>query len=244
MALRINPESPFGSRVLSLAAGLIRGLLLTVCRTYRFEIVGGREHLEMLLEEPRPVLFSFWHNRLFLFANFFQRALRDYKITVLASLSRDGELAARVAGRWGLHVVRGSASRGGLKALRAIHRAMRRDGSSPVMIPDGPRGPAYEFKVGVAVLSQVAQAPILPVGLAARRLFTLGSWDRLIVPWPFSRVAIVFGPPQQIQRGLSEEELESERRRLQDLLGALTRQAEVELDVEDVIDSRRAPTEP
>lgn len=234
MALRINPESAFGALTLRLAAGLIRWLLLSVCRTYRLEIVGGREHLDALLDSPRPILFSFWHNRLFLFANFFQRVLRDYKITVLASRSRDGELAARVAGQWGLHVVRGSATRGGLEALRAIHRAIRREGSSPVMIPDGPHGPTYEFKVGVAVLSQVAQVPILPVGLAARNFLTIGSWDRLIVPWPFSRVAIAFGPLHQVPRGLSPEDLETERRHLQDQIDKLTRQTEEKLGVDDV----------
>ncbi|MCP3958702.1 MAG: lysophospholipid acyltransferase family protein [bacterium] len=224
----INKDSRHGSVLIGIAARLARWVMLALGRTWKIEIVEGREHLDALLAEPRPVILSFWHNRAFTSSFFFfdlhRKGLLD--ITLLASQSRDGELVTRVFRRWGIHTVRGSASRGGRQALRAIHRAITRGGSSPIMIPDGPRGPLYQFKVGVAVLAQTSKAPILPFGFAARKYWTLGSWDRLIVPRPFTRLAVTIGEPQFVDRGLSSEELEAERQRLQELLDDLTRRAE------------------
>jgi lysophospholipid acyltransferase (LPLAT)-like uncharacterized protein len=217
--------------VISLGALLLRAILVVAGATSRVEIAAGGEHLEAARRSGRPVIFSFWHNRSFLAADFFDKRIfrRGFDVVVLASRSRDVELVARLAVRLGLRVVRGSASRGGREAVRAIYRAVTRHGSSPVMIPDGPRGPLYEFKVGTAILAQLTQAPILPMGLAARRFFTIKSWDRLIVPWPLSRVAVVVGAPQEVARGISAAELEEERRRLQALLVELTREAEARL---------------
>lgn len=229
-------HSRIGSFLLSVGAYVIRAFVLAVGVTYRLEILEGAERLETARREKRPYLLSFWHNRTFLAAWFLDRQLirHGYDVLVLASLSRDGELVTRLAQRWGLSVVRGSASRGGLNAVRAIHRAIKRQGSSPIMIPDGPRGPIYDFKVGVMVLSQTSGAPILPMGYATQRFFTLKSWDALIVPWPFSKVTVVVGEPQSVSRGLSSEELDAERRRLQALLDELTRRAEDALGVDDV----------
>ncbi len=224
----IDKDSRHGSFLISVAARLARWVILAFGRTWRIRVVAGEEHLEALLAEPSPALISFWHNRSVAFSYFFLDRLvgGGLNLTLLASHSRDGELVTRVIKRWGLNTVRGSASRGGTAALRGLHRAITRQGSSPVMIPDGPRGPLYYFKVGVAVLAQTSRAPILPFGVAASSFFTLKSWDRIIVPWPFSRVAITIGEPQSIERGLASEELETERQRLEDLINALTRQAE------------------
>ena len=237
----LDKDSRHGSLLIGIGARLARWLMLAFGCTWRIKIVAGSEHVDSLLAEPRPVLVSFWHNRLFAFSYFVYRRLhrRGIDLTLLASQSRDGELVTRVAKGWGLNVVRGSASRGGVAALRGLHRAVTRGGSSPIMIPDGPRGPLYHFKVGVAVLAQTSRAPILPFGIAANRFFNLKSWDRIIVPWPFSRVAITVGEPQVVERGLSEEELEAERQRLEGLINDLTRQAEEAVGAVDV--ARESP---
>ncbi len=234
-----------GSRLIRLGAWLIRVVLSTLGRTYRVRVVEGEQYLSRWTETQTPSILSFWHNRVFIGTHYVYHHLlhRGFKIAVLTSQSRDGELVARVAEQWGLSVVRGSSSRGGLQALRALHRAVTRESYSPIMIPDGPRGPIYQFKAGVAVLAQTTGAPILPMGLAAQRFFTLGSWDRLIVPWPFSRVAIAFGEPQSLPRKLTDEALESECRRLESLIDELTLKAESELGVTDPSRPRVEPSE-
>ena len=224
----LDKDSRHGSFLIGIAARLSRWVMLAFGRTWKIEVVAGAEHLDAWLAEPRPVLLSFWHNRSFAFSYFaLDRLLGGgIDITLLASQSRDGELVTRVCKRWGLHTVRGSATRGGTAALRGLHRAITRRGSSPIMIPDGPQGPLYHFKVGVAVLAQTSGAPILPFGIAASKLWRLNSWDRIIVPRPFSRLAITVGEPQFVARGLSSDELEAERQRLEQLIDDLTKQAE------------------
>ncbi len=231
----LDKDSWYGSLLIGLSARLSRWILLAVGRSWKLEIVAGREHLDALYAEPRPVLLSFWHNRVFAIGYFLYERLhrRGLDITLLASHSRDGEMVTRVCKRWGIHTVRGSASRGGLAAMRGVHKAITRRGSSPIMIPDGPRGPIYEFKVGVAVLAQTSRAPILPFGMAAKKFWRLRSWDRIIVPRPFTRVAVVVGEPQYVSRELSSEELEAERSRLQGLLNDLTREAEAAVGATD-----------
>ena len=92
----------------------------------------------------------------------------------------------------------------------------------------------------VAVLAQTSRAPILPFGIAARKSWTLASWDRMIVPRPFTDVALVVGEPQQIPRDLSGAELEAERLRLEELLDSLTLQAEAAVGATDVARSKAA----
>ena len=225
---RLDKESRIGRLALWLAGHLSRWLLLLLGSTCRLQVVAGADVLRRLQDSPRPVILSFWHDRTFLSAYFLYRQLhrKGFDITLLASHSRDGEMVTRMVKAWGITTVRGSASRGGRAALRGVHRAIVRRGSSPIMIPDGPRGPAYEFKVGVAVLSQLSGAPILPLGFAARRCFYLRSWDRMIVPKPFTRIAVVVGEPQTVAAGLSSEELEAERARLQSVLDEVKERAE------------------
>lgn len=227
----------FGPWLIGLGAFLLRGFLRTLTKTLRFEIVAGREHLEILWANPQPILVSMWHNRMLLAAGFVLDEIHNkgMEITVLASQSRDGELVSRIAHPWGLHTIRGSATRGGSKAIRALYRSISRRGTSPVMMPDGPQGPLYHYKMGVVVLAQMSQAPILPIGFAAEKFWRIKSWDRIFVPRPFGRVMITLGAPQQIARGLSSEELEIERQRQQGILDGLTREAEAAAGVEDAV---------
>ena len=200
-------------------------------RSYRFEWVRGEEHLRALTAEEKPAVLSFWHDRVLGVAYHLVRHClrRGYPITILVSRSRDGELGALLTRRWGAGVVRGSATRGGSEGLRRLYRAISRDGSAVVTIPDGPHGPRHAAKPGAVVLAQMSGAVILPLALAASSYWTLGSWDRMIVPRPFSRVALVAGEPIQVSRQASEAELESERKRLERVLGSLVEEAEAYL---------------
>lgn len=226
--LRPDPATRFGGAVIELGARLVGAVLALLRRTCRYEVVAGGEHLAAVLAAGRPIVLALWHDRSVLAAPWVTNRVhgRGLQITVLASKSRDGELVARLAARLGFDCVRGSASRGGREAVRALYRSMTRRGTSAVIIPDGPRGPKGELKVGVAVLAQLAGAPILPLGFAARRAVRLRSWDRLVVPLPGTRVAVVVGAPETLPRTTSSEELEGERTRLESVLQAVTARAE------------------
>lgn len=208
----------------ALAIRVVLGLFARTCRT---QVVSGEEILDERRGSGDPVVLSFWHEGAILAAGFVRGRLHraGLPVTLLASQSRDGELVTRVAAGWGLDVVRGSASRGGTAALRGTYRAIVRDRSSPVLIPDGPRGPRYAFKVGVAVLAQMSQAPVLPLGFACSAGLRIRSWDRMVVPRPFSRIAVTVGEPRSVPRGLDEEEMEQVRASLEEALDDAARRA-------------------
>jgi hypothetical protein len=181
------------------AARLAAALVGALARTLRLRVIGV-ESLEPRWRTGRPLVYAVWHGRILLVPWLYARLRRATAIrpvAVLASRSRDGDLAAAYAARFGLLAVRGSASRGGAQAVRALVAAMR-TGHDAALVPDGPRGPAAVLRPGVVVLARLAGAEIVPLGVAARPAWRLGTWDRFLVPAPLARAAVVFGEPLEV----------------------------------------------
>lgn len=234
-AVRLDPSTRRGSIALNLVVGLFDLLIRLWSRTWRFEVVEGEETLDEVVHGRAPVVFCFWHNRIVPAAGLLVRrvAPAGKDVTLMSSASRDGELSARFVPRHGGRVVRGSSTRGGTHALRSVLRLIKQHGTSPILIPDGPKGPVYEFKSGVLGLSQMSGASIFCMGFAASSSWTVGTWDRMLIPRPFARVAVAVAPPYPVERGLSEEELERGRQDCQTLLERLTRTAEAAVGARD-----------
>lgn len=151
----------------------------------------GREHLAAARASGRPVLFLFWHNRLL---HLCYRLSRE-RLVMMVSQSRDGDLIARVAHDQGIASVRGSTSRGGALAARAMARTMKNRGLCGGITPDGPRGPRYVVQPGAILVARLAGALIVPVALGFSRKKIFSSWDAFQLPWPFARARLVFGEP-------------------------------------------------
>ena len=194
---------------LALTVGALRRVVSALAASWRVEVVGA-DRLATLVRERQPVVLSFWHEQVLGLAPLLaRRVLRaGLPVTLLSSRSRDGELGARLGAAWGAEIVRGSASRGGTEGLRGMYRSLRRGGRSPLVIPDGPRGPAYEAKPGTVVLAQMAGVPIQPLALRAPHAWRLKSWDRMLVPKPFSRVELHVGEPLGVSATLSEQQMD------------------------------------
>jgi len=111
------------------------------------------------------------------------------------------------------HVIRGSASHTGARALRDYYEALTKHAISPSITPDGPKGPRFVFKPGAILLSQMSQRPILPMAYVASRA-TLFNWDKFVIPWPFSRIVIAVGEPQQVPRTLGAAALDAWQKKL------------------------------
>lgn len=153
---------------------------------YRFE---GQEEVERARGSGGPVVSACWHNRLL-------GPVLPHEgkaVGVVISQSEDGELISRVVAGFGYVPLRGSSSRGGASALRAVLRHVRR-GLDVVFTPDGPRGPRYVVQPGVAFAARALGVPFVPVGVAMSRKLVFRSWDRFQVPLPFGRIQIVYGP--------------------------------------------------
>lgn len=164
-----------------------------VCRalalTWRVEVAGA-EHLERLRASQRGFIFAVWHQSLIPLV-WWHRA---QGVTLLISDHTDGRRLARLARGWGYRVVQGSSTRGGVRGMRGLLRALR-DGHEVGLTPDGPRGPAGVVKPGTVAAARRAGAAILPVAAGVTKAWQARSWDRMRIPRPFARIRIVYAPP-------------------------------------------------
>ncbi|MGH8132675.1 MAG: lysophospholipid acyltransferase family protein [Steroidobacteraceae bacterium] len=201
-----------------LAVAIIRWWWLS-CRVVRVE---GEEHLATALARAPSLVPCYWHQHQ-LYCGKYLIGLHARGLTAgwLISPSVDGELGALLVRRFGATVIRGSSTHTGARALRDYYQALVKDGVSPVITPDGPRGPRFKFKPGAILLAQLSQRPILPMSYAASHAW-LVKWDKFVIPVPFlARIAIAIGPPRYVARvtdaaGLAslQAEMEQELKRL------------------------------
>src|SRR5215213_3729631 len=192
------------------AAGVLFPLLIrAVGATLRFQ-VEGQEHWDEAARDGRLPVYTFWHDRIFAGTYFF----RGRRIVIMTSQSFDGEYIARFIQRLGYGAVRGSSTRGGVGALVELTRLVRKGCPAGFSI-DGPRGPRHVAKMGAVLLAKKTGQPVLPFGVNADRCWSLGSWDRMQIPKPFSRVRVRFAPPIQVPPDADETALEAKRGELQ-----------------------------
>lgn len=195
-----------------LVATLGYALIQCWARTLRFQ-VEDRAGVVGRPAEPRYIG-ALWHNRLLLLPSVIQRYLPQRQGAALISASKDGALLAALVERFGFQAVRGSSSRRGASALLQLADIMA-GGRDVVITPDGPRGPAYQLGQGIIFLAQKSGAAVVPINLEYSSCWRLRSWDRFILPRPFSRVRVTFGEPHAVAATATEEEFETERLRLQ-----------------------------
>jgi len=176
----------------------------------------GEEIALGCLSDYGGVVVAVWHQR-FLPALAYVTKFRHFKPIVMISQSKDGELAARLAERLGLVPVRGSSSRGGTTALVAVTKALKNK-QFVIHIVDGPKGPKGVVKPGLISMAQVSGAAVLPVIVSAKKAWIAGSWDRFLIPKPFSEVTIEWGQPFVVPRDLDPVEHEELRREIEQSL--------------------------
>ncbi len=191
--------------------------------TCRITIVGRDVHERFILGDEKLVGGT-WH-RGALFLVWFYRRVRPM---IMFSRSRDGELIAGYAENLGVVAARGSSSRGGTTALRAMLRHLRRPGHrKAATVLDGPRGPRFTVQPGMLQLARSAGVPFLPVVMSAAPAITLRrTWDRTLIPLPFSRVVVSYGEPLNIGTEIRGPRLEAKCREVEILLNRLRREAD------------------
>ncbi len=187
-------------------------------RTLRYEIEDGAGIVGKPIAEN--YIGALWHNRLLLFPFVLRRFLFNRHGAALISASRDGELLADAIKRFDYDVVRGSSSRLGARAILQLSE-MIASGHDVVITPDGPRGPAYELGPGIIFLAQKSGAAVLPVNMEYSSCWRIKSWDRFIIPRPFSKVRVIIGQPYRVKSTSTDAEFEAERVRLQNAMMAL-----------------------
>jgi lysophospholipid acyltransferase (LPLAT)-like uncharacterized protein len=200
-----------------LLARLVGGALFLLRGTLRVQLLHA-DRYETLRGSGVPILFALWHGRMLLSI----QQHRRQGIVTMASQSKDGEIIARWLERNGYVVVRGSTTRGGGEALRQMVRHVR-SGRHAALTVDGPKGPPRVVQPGAVQLARLTDAWILPITSASARPRFLNSWDRYLLPLPFSRNVVAYGEPFPIEAAVSDEEALS---RIAGSIDAVTREAD------------------
>ena len=133
----------------------------------------------------------------------------------MVSPSVDGQAPSMLAMQYGAHVVRGSGSYTGGRAVRGVRQAIVKDGISPAITPDGPRGPRFVMKPGAIFTSQITGKPVVPLAYAARPARLLRTWDKFVFPWPFARICIAIGTPYFAPEQMDDQQMEQAQRELE-----------------------------
>ena len=188
----------------------------------RVVAVLGEGRLQRAIADYGVVIPVYWHQQQLLPTKYLIGHHADgLKLGFLVSPSVDGEMPAMIVQRAGAHAIRGSSSATGARALRDYYLAITRDGISPAITPDGPNGPSHEFKPGAILLSQLSGKPILPMAFAARRAYLFPTWDKFILPLPFTTTVLAIGEPRVVPKRFDASGLAQWQERMRIELEAL-----------------------
>ena len=195
---------------LAVVPRVVWALLWIVSRTWRFEVIAVEGVIPVLFgQKPGPQIYCFWHQCVLPCTVYFRRS----HAVILISRSFDGELITRILRLFGFDAVRGSSSRGAREGLLGLAHVIE-TGRTAIFTADGPRGPIYQTKMGPIKLAQTTGAPIGAFHLQPERAWTMGSWDRFLVPKPFTRIVVSWGPWTQVPADLPSEDFERKRAEL------------------------------
>jgi hypothetical protein len=208
---KASPRFTFFQRlVLAVGPRVVWALLWIVSRTWRFEVIAEDGVTPVLFgQKPGPEIYCFWHQCVLPCTVYF----RHSRAVILVSQSFDGELITRILRIFGFDAVRGSSSRGSREGLLGLARVLS-SGRTAIFTADGPRGPIYQTKMGPIKLAQMTGAPIGAFHLEPERAWVMGSWDRFLVPKPFTRICVSWAQWTRVPADLPQEEFEGKRAEL------------------------------
>jgi hypothetical protein len=200
-----------GQRVaLAIVPRIVWALLWIIGLTWRFEVIAEEGATPLPRGEGAGAeIFCFWHQCVLPCTVYFRRT----GASILVSRSFDGELITRILEMFGFRAVRGSSSRGAREGLLGLKRVIE-SGKPAIFTADGPRGPIYRTKMGPIKLAQSTGAPIGAFHLEPEHAWTMRSWDRFLVPKPFTRIVVSWARWTRVAPDLAEENFESKREEL------------------------------
>ncbi len=210
-----------GSRKAELLGTLAGWVMRAWNATLRFE-VHDRSGITDPGSPQSPVIYAMWHNRIFVIPSIWRETCgRHRKAVVLTSASKDGAILSRAMAVFGIGSVRGSSSRRAVAALIGMKRELK-EGVDVCITPDGPRGPRYGFHAGMIKLAESSGAPILPIHAQFHSAWKLKTWDRLVIPKPFSRVTVIFDEVLVVPSKLDDAAFQQHSDRIREILLAGT----------------------
>ncbi len=204
-------------------------LIEFIWRTARIEVLGD-EQLAALIEKHGAVVPVFWHQHLLICARYLvDTGIPGFKPGFMISPSVDGQAPTMLAQKYGAHVVRGSGSYTGVRAVRGVHQAIDKDGISPAITPDGPRGPRFVLKPGAIFMAQITGKPVVPLAFAAKPARLLKTWDKFVILPPFAKVRVAIGEPYHPPAQMDEAQMQAAHREVEQRMLAAYQRARAAL---------------
>ena len=196
------------------------GVVKILGQTMQFEEVNS-EIPRWFWEKGIPAIGAFWHGRLLMMPHVY----KGKRLSFLVSSHRDGQVVGKALERFGFHAILGSTTRKGFSGFKQMVRA-KENGSDIALAPDGPRGPCCQAQIGVIELAKLTRAPVIPVTFSASKKKILNTWDRFLLPYPFSKGVFIWGEPIDVDQNGDQAHLEEKRILLEKRLNELTERAD------------------
>lgn len=191
-----------------------------ICCTLRIR-EEGREEIDRIDASRESLIFSLWHDELFALIP----VARQLRVVSIVSPSRDGDYLAKILESQHVEAVRGSSTRGGVRALLSLAHIMKKQFAHACITLDGPAGPRHEAKEGALFLANRTGARICPCRIYLKNALRIPTWDRFQIPLPFSRVTVRFGTPWEDGKiavpNIEESTIQAAKARLENDLHAL-----------------------
>ncbi len=196
--------------VLAVVPRVVWVLLRILGLTWRYEVIAEEGIVPVTFgQKAGPEIYCFWHQCVLPCALYFRLS----NAVILISRSFDGELITRILRMFGFGAVRGSSSRSAREGLLGL-KGVIESGKTAIFTADGPRGPIYETKMGPIKLAQLTGAPIGAFHLQPERAWVLNSWDRFLIPKPFTRICVSWAQWTVVDPQLPPEKFETKRQEL------------------------------
>ena len=210
-----SPRFTLGQRiVLAVVPRLVWALLSIIGRTWRFEVIVEEGVTPVIFgQKAGPEIYCFWHQCVLPCTMYFRKS----GAVILISRSFDGELITRILRLFGFDAVRGSSSRGAREGLLGLKEVIE-TGRTAIFTADGPLGPIYQTKMGPIKLAQTTSAPIGAFHLQPERAWVMNSWDRFLVPKPFTRIIVSWAKWTQVPAETQPDQFETHRQQLNDAI--------------------------
>lgn len=193
--------------MLAIVPRLVWMLLWVLGPTWRYEVIAEEGVIPVTFgQKPGSEIYCFWHQCVLPCTMYFRRS----NAVILISRSFDGELITRILRMFGFDAVRGSSSRSAREGLLGL-KSVIEGGKTAIFTADGPRGPIYQTKMGPIKLAQLTGAPIGAFHLEPEHAWVMGSWDRFLIPKPFTRICVSWAQWTRVSPDLPQDQFETKR---------------------------------
>lgn len=197
-----------------------KGLIDFIFYTSKIETTGFDAFKEIVLS--KKFIGAVWHSRILICSYLY----KEQNAAVLVSQSEDGEIIARILQRQGYETIRGSTTKGGIRSLAKMIKALKEKTRPASIIPDGPQGPRFKVQPGIITLAKKTGYPIMPITYSAKKAKIFASWDRFILPYPFTTCRLIYGNPLYVPTDADKDTEEMCRIQLEHELCRITDEAD------------------